>query len=165
MNCELCGSENRANTKVCLRCGAVFQRELESPYPGEPSVFKVDFGTAITIGFRKYFDFRSRATRAEYWWFILFLTIGGFMAGLLDQFLGMGSSESSGPIQSLFQIVTLIPGISVGVRRLHDIDKTGWWSLLILTILGIILLWIWAMKRGNSGENRFGVDPRYAAFN
>ena len=87
------------------------------------------------------------------------------MAGLLDQFLGMGSSESSGPIQSVFQIATLIPGISVGVRRLHDIDKTGWWSLLILTILGIILLWIWAMKRGNSGENKFGADPRYATFN
>ena len=53
----------------------------------------------------------------------------------------------------------LIPNISVAVRRLHDIDRTGWWFLIAFTIIGALVLFIWACMRGTPGPNRYGPDP------
>jgi uncharacterized membrane protein YhaH (DUF805 family) len=52
-----------------------------------------------------------------------------------------------------------LPGLAVWVRRLHDIDRTGWWLLIVFTVIGIILLVAWACTRGTPGPNRFGPDP------
>jgi uncharacterized membrane protein YhaH (DUF805 family) len=66
---------------------------------------------------------------------------------------------TTGPITLVASIVTLLPSIAMGVRRLHDIDRTGWWYLIVLTLIGVILLIIWACQRGTPGANRFGPDP------
>ncbi len=59
----------------------------------------------------------------------------------------------------IFDLVTLIPGLAVSTRRLHDTDRSGWWILISLTIIGIIPLIFWYATKGTEGGNRFGEDP------
>lgn len=63
------------------------------------------------------------------------------------------------PIHGLLSLATFIPGISIGFRRLHDIDRTAWWVLLVLTGIGVFVLLYWAIVKGTDGPNRFGPDP------
>jgi uncharacterized membrane protein YhaH (DUF805 family) len=66
-------------------------------------------------------------------------------------------------VHSLFTLVILLPSIAVGVRRLHDIDKSGWWLLIgFVPILGMIVLIIFAVRPGTEGPNRFGPAPQNA---
>jgi uncharacterized membrane protein YhaH (DUF805 family) len=66
---------------------------------------------------------------------------------------------SFSPINALVNLALILPSIAVGVRRLHDIDRTGWWLLLLFTIIGIILLIVWYCTKGTTGSNRYGPDP------
>ena len=79
-----------------------------------------DFFTAIRYGFQGYFDFKSRSTRAEYWYWCLFTALGVLALALLR------------PLAIVFGVAITIPSLAVGVRRLHDTDRTGWWMLLDL---------------------------------
>ena len=63
------------------------------------------------------------------------------------------------PVHSLVSLALLLPGIAVSVRRLHDLDRSGWWMLIILTGIGLILLLVWFCLRGTPGPNRYGPDP------
>lgn len=66
----------------------------------------------------------------------------------------------SGLISGLIMLALLLPGIAVGVRRLHDIDRSGWWLLIIFVpIIGVIAVIYWACLKGTDGANRFGPDP------
>lgn len=118
----------------------------------------MNFTEAITSGLQNYFNFSTRARRSAYWYWLLFVTLVVVVATLIDMavFPRVGVS----PIRSLTNLALLVPGIAVGVRRLHDIDRTGWWLLLIfLPIIGAIILIIWFCMRGTDGPNRFGPDP------
>jgi uncharacterized membrane protein YhaH (DUF805 family) len=88
------------------------------------------FQQSIQMCFTKYFDFSGMATRAEYWWFILFLFLGGLMTAALT------------PIAyGLFSLVTLVPSLSAATRRLHDTGRSGWWQLILLVpLVGLIVL-------------------------
>lgn len=120
----------------------------------------MEFVPAIKAGFQKYFDFDSRSSRSEYWWWSLFVFLGGFVLGLLDGMFGVVGVAGLGLLGALFTLVTFIPGISVSVRRLHDLDKSGWWLLLVFVpLIGWIVLIIWYCTRGGDEPNRFGVDP------
>ena len=63
-----------------------------------------------------------------------------------------------GVFSSIFNLINLIPGLALSVRRLHDIGKCGWWNLLIFTLIGIIPLIYWACKKGETETNKFGDD-------
>ena len=92
---------------------------------------------------RKYADFSGRATRAEYWWWVLATTIVSFMISGVDTFIrSVAGWEIYSPFQSLFGLAILLPGLAVTCRRLHDIGKTGWWQLVWYAIgfLGVIPL-------------------------
>lgn len=65
----------------------------------------------------------------------------------------------TGPVESITSLLLFLPGLAVSIRRLHDIDRTGWWWLIAFTVIGIILLLIWACTRGTAGANRYGADP------
>jgi len=65
-----------------------------------------------------------------------------------------------GLLSGLFGLATLIPSIALGARRLHDINRSGWWQLLWLTGIGGILLMVWAIFRGDEGDNQYGPNPR-----
>jgi uncharacterized membrane protein YhaH (DUF805 family) len=117
------------------------------------------FVDAIKLGFQNYVNFSGRAPRWQYWYWVLFNLIAGIAASIIDGVVFDGGFEGAGPIYLVTSLALLIPSISVAVRRLHDIDRTGWWVLIALTIIGIILLIVWHCTRGTPGPNRFGADP------
>ena len=106
----------------------------------------------------KYAQFDGRATRSEYWYFTLFYIIGYILAFVIDVFL---SSITGGiPIFTLiFAFGLLVPGIAVGVRRLHDIGKSGWWYLIaIVPLVSLILLAFFVMD--SKEDNEYGPNPK-----
>jgi len=115
------------------------------------------FTQAIASGFSNYVNFSSRSCRSEYWYWVLFTLIAGIVTGAVDYVAFPESTVS--PLNSLFNLACLLPSLAIAVRRLHDIDRTGWWFLIVLTLIGAVLLIIWACFRGTIGPNRFGPDP------
>jgi uncharacterized membrane protein YhaH (DUF805 family) len=110
----------------------------------------MDFVTSVKTCLIKFVEFKGRAVRSEYWYFHL----AYFVAAISLLAAGLES------ISTFLSFVLLLPSIAVSVRRLHDIDKSGWWLLIIFVpILGSILLIVWSAQRGTVGENRFGADP------
>ena len=112
--------------------------------------------TAVKTCFSKYATFSGRASRSEYWFFYLFTIIASIVTWVIDTMLLGYSAEDTGAINLIFQIIIILPSIAVGARRLHDIGKSGWWQLLILTLIGIILLIVWFATIGSSKKNKFG---------
>jgi uncharacterized membrane protein YhaH (DUF805 family) len=113
--------------------------------------------------FRRWRDFSGRSSRREYWMFTLVLMIIAFVLGILDGVMlgvmGYTLNEAETQLFTLgnaYSLVTLIPSISVSVRRLHDIDKSGWWLLLVFTGIGILLIIYWACLGSDEDENRYG---------
>jgi uncharacterized membrane protein YhaH (DUF805 family) len=119
------------------------------------------FVEAIKRGLSNYVNFSGRSPRWEFWYWVLFVIIASIVASVIDTvLLGVDVAEGDfSPVQTITGLALFIPGIAIGVRRLHDIDRTGWWYLLALTLIGLILLLIWACIRGTPGPNRFGPDP------
>ena len=115
------------------------------------------FTEAVSSVLGKYATFTGRACRSEYWYWVLFAIIVAIVAGVLDMVLF--SSMGFNPIGTIASLALLIPGIAVAVRRLHDIDRTGWWLLLVFTVIGDILLIVWFCMKGTTGSNRYGPDP------
>lgn len=135
----------------------------------------MNFTESINTCFNKYVTFSGRAIRSEFWWFVLFIIIGGVVAGLIDSMIFepkivVQSMSADGfnfsmlwrpePITSIFSLVTFLPGISVTVRRLHDGNKSGWFYWIVLIpLIGWIMLIVWTASDGTDGENDFGIDP------
>src|SRR5437879_1944839 len=114
------------------------------------------FGEAITAGFRNYVNFMGRAVRSEYWYWVLFAILASIVASMIDLMI----ARTYSPLSTLVSLALILPGLAVAVRRLHDIDRSGWWLLLgFIPIVGAIILIVWACKRGTKGPNRFGPDP------
>jgi uncharacterized membrane protein YhaH (DUF805 family) len=118
------------------------------------------FTDAIKTGFQKYVGFSGRAMRSEFWYWQLFLLLLQIVAWLIDMTLFGFNTTGVNPIGSLLSLATFLPTLAVLIRRLHDIDRTGWWALLLLIpLVGAIVLIYWACLRGTVGTNRFGSDP------
>ena len=116
------------------------------------------FTQAIAAGFQNYVNFTGRAARSEFWYWVLFAVLASLVAGLID--LALFGESTISPINTLVGLALFLPGLAVSVRRLHDIDRSGWWVLLVLIpIIGIIVLIIWNCTKGTVGPNRFGPDP------
>ena len=110
---------------------------------------------------QKYFQFSGRARRSEYWLFFLFVIVLSTILGFVDGIVGTFDEITGyGLFSGIFILLILIPNISVGVRRLHDTDRSGWWLLLgIIPLVGLVLLVFFCLN-GTTGENRFGPDPK-----
>ena len=117
----------------------------------------MNFTQAITSGFQNYVNFKGRAARSEFWYWVLFAFIASIVGGLIDLVLFGAAGISL--LQNLVGLALFLPGLAVSVRRLHDIDRTGWWILIAFTVIGIIVLIAWDCIRGTVGPNRFGPDP------
>jgi len=122
--------------------------------------------TAVTTCFQKYVDFQGRARRSEFWWWILFVIIVEIVARILDGFVdppAPGVMFQYGFIYGIAVLALLLPNITVAVRRLHDIGRSGWWLLLcFIPIIGWLVLLFWYVSKGTDGNNRFGPDPKKA---
>ena len=108
----------------------------------------------------KWDDFSSRISRSEFWWGNLGVTITSIIVNFALVFLSDLVGFFIGVVLLVpFQIFVLIASTALAVRRLHDINKSGWWLLIYLTIVGILLLFYWACSKGDADENVFGPDP------
>ena len=123
----------------------------------------MSFTESIGSCLRKYVDGNGRASRSEFWYFQLFLFVLTTISQFIDSAVfGTGLGET-GTVYMVIMLGTLLPFICGVVRRLHDVNKSGWWVLLIFTCIGIIPLIIWEATKGTSGSNEHGDDPLAAA--
>jgi uncharacterized membrane protein YhaH (DUF805 family) len=114
----------------------------------------MNFRQAVAAGFANCVNFSGRATRSEYWYFALFWVIGQFVFQVVDFEIGLRLTRG------LFALIMFLPSLAVSIRRLHDLDRSGWWMFLMLVpVLGFIVFLIWWTERGTVGPNRFGPDP------
>ena len=161
MYCINCGARILPNAKFCAACSAPVYKEPSAdarpqgqnqeaprvsgskglskpPQPASPLHWYLE-------PWRKYAAFSGRASIKEFWYFFLFNLIIFFMLGVIEGFLAT--------IASIYQLAILIPSISVGVRRMHDTNHSGW--CLLLPVVNLIFL----ATDGQHGDNRFGPDP------
>lgn len=109
-----------------------------------------------TIVMNKYFNFEGRATRSEFWYFMLAIFVIGIVLSVIEGVLG-----TNGIIGMLFSLGMLLPNISVSARRLHDTGKSGWWQLIaFVPVIGIIVLIVFWVMDSESGSNKYGPNPK-----
>ncbi len=107
----------------------------------------------------KYAQFEGRATRSEFWYFILFYMIIYIALFMVDNFLLAGLTGGIPVLTIIFLLAMLIPSIAVGIRRLHDIGKSGWWYLLsLIPLIGLVLIVFFVMD--SKEDNKYGPNPK-----
>jgi uncharacterized membrane protein YhaH (DUF805 family) len=130
-----------------------------APYDPTPHM---GFGGAIKTCFSKYATFRGRARRPEYWWWTLFTILLSIPLAVLDVIIEGANGPSV--LSNLANLALFLPSLAVGVRRLHDTDRRGWWLLLwIIPLIGWIIIIVFLCQRGTEGANRFGSDDAATA--
>lgn len=140
--CPHCGAKPDPLASICVSCG----RELRASNSNSGSDID-SFGGAISSCFKKYATFQGRANRSEYWFFYLFNVLVCFLAWI--PILGW-----------LIMLAIIIPTISVAVRRLHDIGKSGWWYFIcLIPLVGFIWLILLFCQPSQEGENEYGPNP------
>jgi len=103
----------------------------------------------------KYADFNGRARRKEYWMFVLVYLILACILGLIEGFFGISF------LSFILMLLLIVPSIAVGVRRLHDVGKSGWWLLIgLIPIIGGLYLLYLMIKDGQPGTNQWGFNPK-----
>lgn len=124
----------------------------------------MSFVNAIKSGYKDYLNFSGRTSRSGFWYFWLFQIVVGYIVGRISGGFevtyvdGIASvSYQGGLLAAVWSLANIIPNLSVATRRLHDIDKSGWWQLLVcIPVIGWIILLIWTVRAGTPGDNRFG---------
>ncbi|MRR35863.1 DUF805 domain-containing protein [bacterium] len=108
----------------------------------------------------KYATFTGRARRTEYWMFVLFNILIGMVLGFIEGSLGIAAETDTSVLGGLYSLAVFVPSLAVGVRRLHDTNRSGWWLLLSVVPLANIALLFFFIEAGTSGANQFGSDPK-----
>ncbi|MFM8279926.1 MAG: DUF805 domain-containing protein [Candidatus Limnocylindrus sp.] len=112
----------------------------------------MDFATAVkrNLTTSAYAQFSGRASRSEYWWFFLFTLLAQSAATVVDVAIGVDL------FANLLTIAFFIPNLALIARRLHDVGRSGWWFLIVFTIIGAFLLLYWLIRPGDTGANAHG---------
>jgi uncharacterized membrane protein YhaH (DUF805 family) len=119
----------------------------------------MQFKEAVNTCFKKYATFSGRASRSEYWYWVLFTFICAFGLAILSVAIFGQQNPNRDLLNNIFTVVTIIPGLAVTSRRLHDVNRSGWWMLISLTGIGILLLLYWYAQKSDDGPNDFGEQP------
>ncbi|WP_071394353.1 DUF805 domain-containing protein [Bacillus tuaregi] len=107
---------------------------------------------------KNYVGFHGRATRQEYWMFILINFIIACLLSVLELVIGI-----PGVLTGIYGLAVFLPSLAVLVRRLHDIGKSGWWFLIsFIPFIGTIVLIVFACQESQPGENQYGLNPKVA---
>jgi len=120
----------------------------------------MDYFDYYLDAFRKFADFSGRATRSQYWFFVLFNFIISLVLGFIDSIFGL-YSDGMGFLSAIYGLVVLIPALALSVRRLHDTNRSGWWLLvLFIPIVGIFVFLYFMIQDSTPGANRYGPNPK-----
>lgn len=112
----------------------------------------MDFQTSIRTCLNKYADFSGRASRSEYWWFMLFYILAYLALAIVAAILHF-------PLLVILILGLVVPGISAAARRLHDTGKTGWWQLIsIIPLIGLVLI-VFLAQEGTAEGEKYGAAP------
>jgi len=123
---------------------------LEFPYYGAPPV------EAVKRVFQKYAVFTGRASRSEYWWWFLASGLASAVLNSISPTFVNGQVTGSSALGGVWFLATVVPSLAVAVRRLHDVNLSGWLLLLtLLPVLGWIALIVLLAQRGNPLGQRF----------
>lgn len=139
----------------------------------------------MLLPLKRYAEFSGRSRRKEYWMYVLFIIIVMLVVGMIEGALGLdGTVATYGPLSALIALGTFVPSLAVGVRRLHDTNRSGWWMLLgvvpyllsivlllsgslalaatmgIVALLCAIALLVFMVLPGTNGPNQYGPDPK-----
>lgn len=114
---------------------------------------------------KKYAVFSGRARRKEYWYFVLFNILVSIALVAVDYATGNLNVETGlSPLEAIYSLAVLLPGLGVSVRRLHDTERSGWWLLIgLIPVIGAIVLLVFMVQDGTPGDNAYGLDPKGAA--
>ncbi len=117
---------------------------------------QLSFGEAVKLALTtNYCNFNGRSSRSEYWWFALAMFILGFILRLI-----LGDGTVGAVISGVINLALLLPGLGLSVRRMHDINKSGWWVLInLIPLVGWIIFIIWAAKDSDPTPNQYGPVP------
>lgn len=120
----------------------------------------VEMGDAVRLAVKNYANFNGRTSRGGYWWYILAVVLASIAISVVDSlFFGSGfGRHGNGPLAILFSLATIIPGLSITVRRFHDLGRSGWWYLIVFTIIGAFVILYWFCQPGTRGDNKYGAD-------
>ncbi|MCQ2378246.1 MAG: DUF805 domain-containing protein [Victivallaceae bacterium] len=141
MPCQKCGAALPENAVFCPICGT---RIVENPaVPAPPDLF-----TAL----KKYADFQGRASRQEYWLFVLLRCIAEVLLAGFPFLLGA------------WEIAMIVPGLAVTARRLHDVGSNGWRMLCsLIPVVGPVAMFCWMLHDSQPGINAYGENPKGVA--
>jgi len=139
----------------------------------------MDFGTAISVCFKKYFDFTGRASRSEFWYFLLFAFLLLFGAGILLGIFMPNNQSLDGVVSLFIYLPLLVPMIAVTARRIHDFGMSGWMQCIflpgyiaaemmgynnaaawIIYIGTTIVFAIYLSQKPDNKKNKFGAPPK-----
>ncbi len=114
---------------------------------------------------RNYAKFDGRATRPEYWYFVLMTMLIFIILAIFDGILGkFSSSTGMGLLSGIYLVAVAIPSLAVGARRLHDTGRSGWWQLVnVVPYIGWVVVIVLFALRGQPESNRFGDVPYHDA--
>jgi len=119
----------------------------------------MSFADAVRTCLTKYATFSGRARRSEYWWFFLFNILVSIAAGIIDAILRTRAG-GLGLVGTVAALALLLPGLAVGVRRLHDTGRTGWWLLIgLIPCVGFVVLLIFFLS-DSQPDNAYGASPK-----
>ena len=117
------------------------------------------FAESVKTCLSRFATFSGRASRPEYWWFVLFVALGAMILSILDSVVFGASPDSTKVFAPLWQLVLFIPLLAAGWRRLHDTGRPGWWLLIPMLVTLAFILALFAGIFAFAGAERAGVDP------
>ena len=111
--------------------------------------------------YANYANFRGRASRSEYWYFILFYLIVFFILAFIDGIIVLYSMNGIGLLSGIFALASFIPMLALLIRRIHDTGNTGWWWLIsFVPVIGFFVILFFALKDSEEGTNEYGANPK-----
>ena len=122
----------------------------------------MNFVQAVKSYFIRWNDFKGRSSRSEYWWATLFASLVSIFLQFPQAMLAQAESVLALVVMIIilvFLLFMVIASFAVLVRRLHDVNRSGWWFLIYFTIIGIFVLLYWYVQKGDEADNRYGSDP------
>ena len=110
---------------------------------------------------KQYAVFKGRASRPEYWYFVLFNIIISIILALVNNLLGNpGDGEGGGVFGFIYSLLVLLPSLAVATRRLHDTGRTGWWLFIgLIPIIGFFVLIYFFVQPSQPDPNEYGDAP------